>query len=135
MSTHKTNISAPTEATSMTSNVHKIVTAMSLLAAQRPPYSATSHATDLFKSMNLIRKTTPLSSRAIETDTAMANKYTSDFRFYKRHTVAKKIGKSCTRIDLSGCVYTALETARTRITSLLQSAKLVNPKWVKKGVL
>ena len=135
MSTYKTNISAPTEATSMTSNVHKIVTAMSLLAAQVPPYSATSHATDLFKSMNLIRKTTPPSSRAIETDTAMANKYTSDFRFYKRHTVAKKIGKSCTRINLSGCVYTALETARTRITSLLQGAKLVNPNWVKKGVL
>ena len=135
MSTHNTNISALTESTSMTRNVHKLVTAMSLLFAQRPLNSATSHATDLFKSMNLIRKTTPLSSRAIETDTAMANKYTSDFRFYKRHTVAKKIGKSCTRIDLSGCVYTALETARTRITSLLQSAKLVNPNWVKKGVL
>lgn len=134
MSTHNTNISALTESTSMTRNVHKIVTAMSLLSAQRPPYSATSNAADLFKSLNLIRKTSPLSSRANETDTAMANKYTSDVRFYKRHTVAKKIGKSCTRIDLSGCVYTSLETARTRITSLLKSAKLVNPNWVLRGV-
>ena len=135
MSTHNTNISALTESTSMTRNVHKIVTAMSLLSAQRPPYSAISHAADLFKSLNLIRKTSPLSSRANETDTAMANKYTSDFRFYKRHTVAKKIGKSCTRIDLSGCVYTALETARTRITSLLRSAKLADANWVIRGVI
>lgn len=135
MSTLKTSISVPTEATSITRNVHKIVTAMSLLSAQCPPYSATSHAADLFKSMNLIRATTPLSSCANETDTAMANKYTSDFRFYKRHTVAKRIGKLCIRIDLSGCVRMALEVARTRITSLLRSAKLVNANWVEKGVL
>ena len=135
MSTHNTNISALTESTSMTRNVHKLVTAMSLLFAQRPLNSATSHAADLFKSLNRIRKTSPLSSRANETDTAMANKYTSDVSFYKRHPVAKKIGKSCTRIDLSGCVYTAIEAARTRITSLLRSAKLADANWVIRGVI